>query len=160
MSEARDRLLAATKRLCADVEVALLAHCDLHAPAAAPHLLARPKISFDPTLDPNASTTWVIPTATRCRATAGDQAGRVRVGVLPASTRRPTASQVVATWTQPGSLAGSPYPGATDAEVPAGASSIQVWIAPTLPVGGYTGAVRDQTGALLAPAVIYLDGLQ
>lgn len=161
MSSARDRLLAATARLCADAEALVLSHHDLHCcPDGSGTAPAKPDShggSAAAKIDPTASTSQAVATSTACVPAATDQPGRVRVAV-PVSTYDQQLPAPILLRLVAGSLGGQQCHADTSPVLPAGQDHVEVWLPPTSPVGPYLGELLAPSGAPMAPVVLYLDG--
>jgi hypothetical protein len=147
MSDAEKRLIAAWSRLAKDVVAAVFSHHDTHAGGGF-KLPKRFKVS------PNI----------RCQPAATGIAGEVRVPVaVPAATGLVApgapkfhASPVTLLAYDPQQAKPAP-PAATITPIP-GTQAVLVSIG-AAPVGTYVGFVMDESGAQVAPFVIYIDGL-
>jgi hypothetical protein len=146
VSDAEDRLVAAWSRLAKDVVTAALSHNDVYATGGW-------KVPDRFTVSPNI----------RCQPAATGTEGEVRVpvtaiavaavGAAPAQTFH--ASPVRLLEYDPQKVSPAPVQ-ATVTQV--GANAVLVSIGAP-PVGTYVGFVLDEAGAIVAPFVIYIDGL-
>jgi hypothetical protein len=148
MSDAEDRFIAAWSRLAQDVVTAALSHNDVYATGGW-KLPDRFKVS------PNI----------RCAPAATKIAGQVRVPVpAPAPAPVPGAAARPAPQYQSSPVRPLEYP--VKAQAPQatvtrdGADAVLVSIGAGAPaVGTYVGYVLDGNGKVVAPYVIYIDGL-
>jgi hypothetical protein len=148
MSDAEKRLMAAWSRLAKDVVAAAFSHLDTHGGGGF-KLPKRFKVS------PNI----------RCQPAATGIAGEVRVPVaVPASPTGLVGTGPPKFHAGPVALLaydpqqGKPAPPTATITPVVGSQAVLVSIGPA-PVGTYVGFVMDESGAQVAPFVIYIDGL-
>jgi hypothetical protein len=154
-----ERLLAAAEHLADDVTTLLLSHHDLH--------LCDGQGVATGTIDPGdilvvakaATEVFAVGTDTTCVKADSGTRGEVVVQVPTATYALPLAACTMVAIT-PGTLPGPPQTAATaPTQVPAGAGTVTVSIADTLPPGLYMGHLVDASANLRRPFLIFLDGL-
>jgi hypothetical protein len=158
-----ERLLTATERLLDDAFTVVESHAALHGCDDGIGITAR-TVGPNPTTElitviEAATEAFTVGTNTACvqadTGTKGEVAVQVPVATFPLPLGACLAMAIV-----PGQL---PGPAATQVscppEVPSGDDVVNISVSATLAPGLYAGHVRDQSGNLQRPFLIFLDGL-